>query len=278
MFSKIVSYVFPSYKSTSSQQEEEDNVVFSKQGGGGGSYPVVSQQDQNSASNKPKPTLVNYDVENLPTITHEIVEGVPECFILRDVLTPNECTQFLHIIEQMGKKSEDNISECKFWKASPEIMRPIWARVAPFLPEELDVDEEGLGKGSKKWEIVTENPMNEKFRFYTYDAEWVRERHFDGCFLRSNGAGKRDQSHFTFLIYLNDGFDGGETTFYPGGTNSLDPLVPATYKEVRVNPRTGSALFFRQTGNSKPLHEGSIHHSPGLKKCLIRSDVMYSEK
>ena len=95
------------------------------------------------------------------------------------------------------------------------------------------------------------------------DAGYVREKHFDGCFLRNTGGPHRDQSHFTLLIYLNEGFDGGlfplffssfvpflsssfiimflmlisvgETTFFPGGINSLHATEP-THKEVRVNP------------------------------------------
>lgn len=39
----------------------------------------------------------------------------------------------------------------------------------------------------------------------------------------------------------------------------------------------GHALIFRQTGPNKPLHEGSVHHTTSVRKCLLRSDVMYAE-
>jgi len=207
-------------------------------------------------------------------ITREEVVGVPEAFLLHNVLSPDECQQFITIIEQIGAHKpaatvNGVISECKFWKAPMDVMIPIWKRVSSFFPEKLTDD-------GKNWGIVADNPMNEKFRFYCYDAGYVREKHFDGSFLRQNGTPKRDQSHYTFLIYLNEGFDGGETTFYPGGTNSLTSNEQ-THQEIRVNPKMGTALVFRQTGESRPLHEGSVHRSADLRKCLMRSDVMYAE-
>jgi hypothetical protein len=108
-----------------------------------------------------------------------------------------------------------------------EVMKPIWARVGQFMDETVDDDD-------KKWALVKDNPLNEKFRYYCCkffflffrplllfysccvliisildDAGYVREKHFDGCFLRNTGGPHRDQSHFTLLIYLNEGFDGG---------------------------------------------------------------------
>jgi hypothetical protein len=214
--------------------------------------------------------------EGVRELKYEDVVGVPEAFMLHNVVSENECKQFLDVIEQIGasktpdQPKETKISECKFWRAPMDVMMPIWHRVQQYFPD--TVEEEG-----KTWQLARSNPMNEKFRFYVYDAEWTRARHFAGAFLRNNpNSTKRDMSHFTFLIYLNEGFDGGETTFYPGGTNSLSSAT-VTHKEVRVNPKMGSALVFRHTGVNQPLHEGSVHHSPGIKKCLIRSDIMYSE-
>ena len=51
------------------------------------------------------------------------------------------------------------ISDCKFWKAPMEVMRPIWERVGPFMDETVEED-------GKRWEVVRDNPLNEKFRYY----------------------------------------------------------------------------------------------------------------
>ena len=61
------------------------------------------------------------------------------------------------------------------------------------------------------------------------------------------------ESRLTFLLYLNDGFVGGETTF----------------KTVAVSPARGSALLFVH----EHWHEGSALSS-GVKY-VLRSDVLY---
>eukprot|EP01113_Clastostelium_recurvatum_P036826 TRINITY_DN5310_c0_g1_i2.p1 TRINITY_DN5310_c0_g1~~TRINITY_DN5310_c0_g1_i2.p1 ORF type:complete len:291 (+),score=67.72 TRINITY_DN5310_c0_g1_i2:63-935(+) len=285
---RLFSYLFPSSSSSSSSTTttittealDDSSLAQQKQERESVDEPlhVLSSSSSSSSLGKDKeveePVVVEYDDIDLDTIikriTREEVQGVPDCYMLHNVLSQRECDQFLNIITQIGVPKEGVISECKFWRAPSSVMYPVWRRVSSHFPK--TVNDEGYD-----WSLVENNPMNDKFRYYTYDSGYVREKHFDGCFLRNNpGISRRDQSHFTFLIYLNEGFDGGETTFYPGGVNSLSsPEI--THKEVRVNPRMGSALVFRQTGPSRPLHEGSVHRSEGMKKCLVRSDIMYTK-
>ena len=78
--------------------------------------------------------------------------------------------------------------------------------------------------------------LNERFRFYRYDPGQRFARHTDGSFRRDNG----EQSHFTFLVYLNDGFDGGATAFHENRASLL------------VTPERGKALVFYH----RQLHEG----------------------
>ena len=52
--------------------------------------------------------------------------------------------------------------------------------------------------------------LNERFRYYRYEVGQYFAPHFDGCFRRSDV----EESLFTFMIYLNDDFEGGETKFY----------------------------------------------------------------
>ncbi|KAL7471121.1 hypothetical protein ACHAXS_011413 [Conticribra weissflogii] len=79
---------------------------------------------------------------------------------------------------------------------------------------------------------------------------------------------RRQLSRLTFLVYLNDDFDGGYTTF----------LIPAKEKEGVLNafpvkPLRGSILVFPHGSCDAPLHEGS----PVLRGCkyVIRSEVEY---
>ena len=96
--------------------------------------------------------------------------------------------------------------------------------------------------------------LNERLRFYRYDAGQKFAFHFDGSFRRPRG----DASLLTFMIYLNDEFTGGETTFM-----NTDNTI--------VKPKTGMMLVFRH----ELLHEGSAVLTG--RKYVLRSDVMFSK-
>jgi len=75
--------------------------------------------------------------------------------------------------------------------------------------------------------------------------------HYDGCFRRNPS----ECSELTFMVYLNDGFAGGATTFHDF--------------DEEVVPQAGMALLFQH----QLLHEGCVVTS-GVKY-VLRSDVMY---
>ena len=78
----------------------------------------------------------------------------------------------------------------------------------------------------------------------------------DGVYLRDD---KSEVSKITVQLYLNQSFEGGETTFL-GGANEKEAVIP----------KIGSVLVFEH----RLLHEGSILLS-GIKYA-IRTDVMYT--
>jgi hypothetical protein len=90
---------------------------------------------------------------------------------------------------------------------------------------------------------------NERFRCYRYERAQQFATHRDGSFVRSDD----EMSLLTFMVYLNEGFGGGQTRFH----------------DVSVTPQTGLALLFQHF----LLHEGSSVTS-GVKY-VLRSDVMY---
>lgn len=94
--------------------------------------------------------------------------------------------------------------------------------------------------------------FNERFRWYRYTIGQRFAPHYDGCFERDNG----ERSEFTFLVYLNQDYQGGETRFF-------EPEL------LVVTPRTGLALVFHHP----QLHEGAAVES-GVKY-VMRTDVMY---
>tara|TARA_R110000824_G_scaffold113429_3_gene263135 strand:+ start:819 stop:1361 length:543 start_codon:yes stop_codon:yes gene_type:complete len=113
------------------------------------------------------------------------------------------------------------------------------------------------------WEKMKDDPhlknpgwqpigLNERFRVYRYSGpEQYFASHFDGSYERIPFV---ERSYVTLLIYLNEDFDGGETSFIDGETK----------------PKTGLASLMTQ-GNY--LHE-SREVTNGTKY-VLRTDVMY---
>jgi prolyl 4-hydroxylase len=94
--------------------------------------------------------------------------------------------------------------------------------------------------------------LNERFRCYRYKPGMRFAPHKDGAFIRNTA----EQSYYTFLVYLNQGFKGGDTTF-------------ATSPEISIKPQTGMGLLFQHP----IIHEGNIVIA-GIKY-VARTDLMY---
>ena len=91
--------------------------------------------------------------------------------------------------------------------------------------------------------------LNERFRIYRYKKYQEFRRHSDGRIHRS----ETEESKLTFMIYLNDDYQGGSTSF----------------DEFVAWPETGMGLCFDHSLS----HEGTMVLD-GVKYAL-RSDVMY---
>jgi hypothetical protein len=93
---------------------------------------------------------------------------------------------------------------------------------------------------------------NERFRCYRYRPGMRFAPHRDGAFHRNDN----EFSCYTFMVYLNSEFEGGNTTFF-------------TEPEISIKPETGMALLFQHP----ILHEGALVIS-GVKY-VVRTDLMY---
>jgi len=91
--------------------------------------------------------------------------------------------------------------------------------------------------------------LNELFRVYKYEPGQKFKKHIDESFIRNES----EASYYTFMIYLNEDYEGGETTF--------DDFI--------INGKTGMALIFL---HSLP-HEGTEVLTG--KKYVLRTDIMY---
>jgi hypothetical protein len=172
-------------------------------------------------------------------------------FVIRSFLSPEECTAMIARSEAIGYGDAPITTSVGFVMRKDvrnnerviiddvDLAQSLFERARPLLPAEW------FG-----WELVG---LNERFRFYRYDRDQFFARHTDGYFERENG----ERSHLTFMVYLNAGFKGGETTF----GRIHDPF--------RIVPETGMALIFYHGLE----HEGTRVYQG--RKYVLRSDVMY---
>ena len=170
-------------------------------------------------------------------------------FTLHPIFTPEECQAFIERAENHGfEKAMINSrrgavvdlnvrnNDRVIWD-DPELAELVWQRVKDYLP---------VIQGGR--EI---RGLNERFRYYRYTQGQRFAWHHDGYFERSNG----ERSLLSFLIYLNEGYEGGATKF----------------EWTHVRGKTGMGLLFPHG----LVHEGS----PVLGECVkyvIRTDVMYA--
>jgi len=183
-------------------------------------------------------------------MTKEELDG-DSVFVLHQFLTLEECSALIERGEALGfgdapittsggfVMRKDVRNNERVMVDDVELAGTLFERARPFLPERWFY-----------WQLVG---LNERFRFYRYDRGQRFAPHTDGYFERDNG----ERSHFTFMVYLNEGFEGGETLF------------DYFSHDIKVVPRTGMALVFAH----KLLHEGAAVVSG--RKYVLRTDVMY---
>ncbi|KAI5813691.1 hypothetical protein BZA77DRAFT_284619 [Pyronema omphalodes] len=204
------------------------------------------------------------------------VPSVPNAIFLQNVLSKTTCRQIIAAAETMGftpdQAAAGSATELAsvlahnfYWMADEAFCTSLFERVKPFLPATV----KGLPVKS----------INRRFRCYRYVPGAVYRPHVDGAWppsgitpkgeyvYNASDPEKPEYSRFTFLVYLNDEFEGGETTFF----------VPAPGEglEARgVKPMMGSVVVFPH-GDA----EGSlVHEGTGVikgAKYIIRTDVVY---
>lgn len=170
-----------------------------------------------------------------------------DIFTVSSLLSPEECRAYIAMTEEIG------------YGAAP--ITTLWGEeLHDDIRNNTRVILDDAARAAHLWERVPpwvlrfrngRQPigLNERFRFYRYDPGQQFATHVDGPYRRDNG----EMSLLTFMVYLNDDFAGGATTF----------------DDVTVKPETGMALLF----DHSLLHSGSSVEEG--RKYVLRSDVMY---
>lgn len=198
------------------------------------------------------------------------VEGVTGAILLTGVLSPLECAQFIENAEMLGYY-DDAVEgiEALVWIADDSLLRPIFDRCKNLLPQTA-----GIGKN-----IAGINP---RLRLFRYGEGAVYRPHIDGSWTASGDASLATtdsdeiHSYYTFLIYLNGGFEGGGTTFFVSPPPSCKESESGCIMARSVKPVQGSILCFPHgVVEGSLVHEGSVVVGNG-KKYVIRTDLMFS--
>jgi predicted 2-oxoglutarate/Fe(II)-dependent dioxygenase YbiX len=174
-----------------------------------------------------------------------------DIFTVTDFLSSAECDAYVSQSESIGfadapiNAGFGRYVVAKDWRDNTRVVTDdsalagkIWERAKDYVPEVVD-----------RSRVVG---LNERFRFYRYDPGQSFKWHSDGCFRRPNG----ERSKLTFMVYLNDDFDGGETLF----------------ENAVIKPLKGMALCFAHP----LLHEGA--KVVRGRKYVLRTDVMYGPR
>jgi len=179
------------------------------------------------------------------------IELHPEIILIENFLSKEECQFYIKKGINLGFeeakvnldgnqtmfKSIRNNERLMFF--DKELAQKLWERIETFIPV----------KSNNYFPVG----LNEMFRIYKYSVGERFKMHRDGSYKRN----EFEKSRYSFIIYLNNDFEGGETNF----------------RELfSVNPKEGSALIFRHPHK----HEGKKILKG--QKYVLRTDVMFKKK
>lgn len=168
-------------------------------------------------------------------------------FVIHHFLSSAECAGYLSLGDELGyaasevdfpngsRRAEEVRNNDRVVFDDAPLADVLFERARPMLPS-------AIAGG-------TLSGFNERMRFYRYGPQQYFKWHKDGSFAK----GPDEASALTFMIFLNDGFDGGATEF----------------NTEFITPRAGMALVFPH----RLSHQGTEVRS-GFKY-VLRTDVMY---
>jgi len=198
-------------------------------------------------------------------------------FLLYNVLSPSECEHYIKQTEQIGYEKltgyrQEYRDNQRIALKCEELSELIFARVKEFIPTEVNISPNDEMRMSKEmgtaglWKL---HSMNELWRFCRYYPGGLFKRHYDGYFERDI----HERSFYTFMIYLNGGFEGGQTNFLAHGPSDIRKMTEEGKTIIsQVEPEAGLALVFLHPF----IHEGATLET-GVKY-IMRSEFMYKRE
>jgi hypothetical protein len=223
---------------------------------------------------------IELDQDRLAKVERVEVENVPGAYQLLDILSLDECRRFIELTESLGYLPDAPVSLPRSvrhnhnvtWVVDEQTDETIWLRC-----KDLATDDRGFFDNKEALGI------NARFRFYRYEKGDFFSPHTDGAWPGSRVIERQlitdaypDRfSQMSFLIFLSDDFEGGNTQFC---VNKSGPTEPARNQEeaewVGVRTPAGGVLCFPH--GYHPLH--CLHSSEEIAsgvKYIIRTDMLF---
>ena len=219
------------------------------------------------------PHRISIVTEKDVKVTREDLLPNNSAFILHNLLTESECQLVMEHALELGLRDsgyQHKIRVCDRVSAmGDDFADVLYRRAIPFLSDvhcnnPSESVEEGLDSDLPNGKYV-HYKLNPCFRIVRYHPGGYFRPHFDGGFAE-------DASHLsikTFMIYLNDEFEGGTTRFFTEKQRHYSSVIDASSIAFEIRPRRGSCLVF----NHALTHDGSDVVSG--EKWILRSEVMY---
>ena len=217
-----------------------DRPGFKARGGGGG--PETFRPSHKPGQMRKEIVKKDVPLSEIYGENHNLL-----AFTLDNVLSGAECeemikeTVFGRRFRGGGRNFDRNNQRCII--DSQERVDLIWERIKNYIPQ--------------TWKSHPVVGLNERMRFLKYSPGEYFKPHLDGSYERPDG---KEISFITIQLYLNEGFEGGNTTFVSDGTSN----------NLGVVPKIGRILVFQHD----ILHEGSMLVKGA--KYTMRTDVMYA--
>jgi hypothetical protein len=228
---------------------------------GRGSFPAETEL--------PTPTL---RVEREALLGPEYERGGGAAFVLRSLLSPAECEEIIAQAESFGLRdcgyhSRIRVND-RVLVMGELLAEALFRRARPYLTDiRVRMGEVPTPRGvppdvpKGRWSPVGLNPC---FRVCKYTPGGFFLPHHDHGFTPAEDH----RSLKTFMIYLNDGFDGGATTFFRESQSHYSrPDSGRVIQALKL--QRGSCLVF----NHCITHDGGKLLAG--EKYILRTEVMY---
>lgn len=208
--------------------------------------------------------------ESLPDIPGFAVQ-------LRDVLTAEECQQIIQNAEAKGftqaalytdflgsdhmntdvRKSQRCIVDSHTFAAS------LWERIQHAVPVTFTRDNM----------VFTATGINERLRILRYYPGDEFKPHMDGQYGAPNG----DISQITILIYLNEGYKGGFTSFMNADNTRMIPVEPHTGMVVLQDQKLLHGVPSLLEGVKYAIRTEVMYRPPAWDRAKIFKDIVVRE-